>query len=142
MKQKQYIILLITFFIATSCGVKGPLTEPENFEKFHKKFYRDSIFHYNRINYPLKVYEFYGHIKEDPEGGNANREFHNAFTRKTLPRTVRSMDEYPDYYKMMVDTNNNKMVEKIYIPHSSYIEKRFFLKKKNRWYLDSIQIIE
>lgn len=142
MKLKQNLTLVIAIFVASSCCIKGPLTEPENFYKFRQKFYRDSVFHYERINYPLKVYEFYGHVKEDPGGGNANREFENTFTKKTLPRTVRSMDEYPNHYEMQFDTLDNKMVEKIYIPRSSYIEKRFFLMKKNRWYLDSIQIIE
>ncbi len=142
MKTKQLLAFLIIVLTIIGCGIKKPVTEPENFHKFHNKFYRDSVFHYNRINYPLKLYEFYGHVKEDPVGGNANREFHNAFTRETLPRTVRSIDEYPEYYNTKIDTVNNKIVEKIYIPRSTYIETRYFLMKNNRWYLDSIRILD
>ncbi len=137
---KLFTALLIVGILA-NCGVRRNTNRSENFHRFHKKFYRDSVFHFSRINYPLKVNEHSGYTRDYPKGDNRNRNTLSTFSKNTLPRTVISIKKYPKSYVMDLDTVKNKIVEKIYLPHSSYIEKRFFILKKQRWYLDSIRIV-
>lgn len=132
--------LLILVMIA-SCGVRKDSTKIENFKRFHRKFYRDSVFHYNRINYPLKIYERASTTRDYPKGDTRPRNRLYSYTQKTLPRTVISVKDYPDDYDMYFDTVNGKIVEKIYTPRFGYEEKRFFILKTNRWHLDSIRIL-
>ncbi len=139
---KSIIAVILLSAILYSCGVKQKLTEPEDFSQFHERFYNDSVFHYKRINFPLEVHENHGNIKSNPEAENDSNSELKQFTEETLPRMLLKIEDYPDHYATKFVKKETGIEEWIYIPKSGYIEKRFFSKMKNRWYLIRINIMD
>jgi len=135
------IKIFLILFVFTSCGIRNNYNKPENFKKFHRKIYRDTVFHYSRINYPLKIYERASITRDYPKGDTRPRNKLYSYTQKTLPRAVISFKKYPEEYELHINSLNEKKVEKIYSPRFGYEETRFFILKNNRWYMDSIRIL-
>ncbi len=139
---KSIIAVILLSAILYSCGVKQKLAAPKDFDQFHEQFYSDSIFHYRRINFPLEVHEHHGHVKTDPGAEQDTSGEVKQYTAATLPRMLRKIEDYPDHYATKFVKTETGIEEWIYIPNSGYIEKRFFSRMKNRWYLLRVNILD
>ncbi len=139
-KLKKSIRFLLITSIFLSCAAHHEITEEENFHKFHKKFYRDSIFQFSRINFPLSI-DIHTNQRVDPES-DEKPHGHKKYTRSDLSATIKGIDQLPSSYSMQLDTIENKIIEWLFVPRGSYMQKRFFILKNNQWYLDSIQIVD
>ncbi|MDA3866412.1 MAG: hypothetical protein PF489_06630 [Salinivirgaceae bacterium] len=122
------------------CTGTKKLSSPEDFHKFHTRFYSDSAFHYSRISFPLEIQEMRG--GERLQNENLTNTDTVQLTKKTLPRTIRSIDDYPDNYKSKITHKSTGVEELIYIPHSAYQEIRSFSLMNNRWYFMHLLIID
>jgi hypothetical protein len=142
MKKQVFAGLILVLSVAiVSCTSTKKLSKNEDFESFNKKFYKDSSFQYSRIHFPLELVEYMGNIKQDPESEYQSNVETNQLTEKTLPRMIKSIDDYPDMYKRKLDTTKTGIDEKIFIPNSGYIETRSFILDGKKWYLRHINIM-
>lgn len=142
MIKKIYQSLIILLTLATiSCTGNRKLSQNEDFYSFTKKFYKDSSFQYNRIFFPLEIVEHMGNIKPDPANEYQSNIETKQLTKETMPRMIKSIDDYPEMYDRKIDSTSTGIDEKIFIPRSGYIETRSFILDRKKWYLRHINII-
>ncbi|PLX23868.1 MAG: hypothetical protein C0599_03375 [Salinivirgaceae bacterium] len=142
MQNKTNLILIIVILFALlSCSGTKKISSIEDFKSFNKKFYNDSVFQYNRILFPLEIVEHLGNIKELSTSDQKSNIDTKQFTKKTLPRTIRSINQYPDTYERKIEKTQTGIDEKIYIPSSGYIETRSFVLEGKKWYLRRVFIL-
>ena len=133
--QRNIAFIALLMLLLAGCSLNKKLSQPEDFEKFRKQFYSDSIFHYNRINFPLEMQTIeYRHRLEHDANPTSGPDT-IVFTRASLPRTIKGLSEYPEGYQSKIEPSKYGFDEVIFIPGSGYIERRSFSMVDNRWYL-------
>lgn len=139
---RVFIAIFSVVLLVFSCSVKSKLSEPEDFSTFQKRFYFDSVFQYDRINFPLEMQQTQGSLPALNDTILDSNIDTVIFTRNTLPQMIKGIDQYPDTYESKTEVTQHGIDEIILIPSSGYMERRSFTLVKNRWYLFHLYIID
>lgn len=111
------------------------LIKIENFEEFYSKFYSDSTFQINRIEFPLKGYnsDFDDGIPDDVREELSMKPQEEFMWKKNEWEMLKNVND--ENLKKELNKSDTLVVERIYKEASGYEILRKFKPINNKWYL-------
>lgn len=128
---------LAVIYIAGCAGDKktsGKLSF-ESFEKFHKKFFADSISQMSRIDFPLPGTHYVYDKNLSPQKLSQWKENEWNFVKDIFPGEDTIVVFGKDTYRRRIIRTDNIVSEKIFMEESGFQITMTFGLKKGRWHL-------